>query len=420
MLFVHRDYPGQFGAIAAGIARSPHHRVVFMNSVQAGSDGDITLLRTEPRRRPAPTTHHYLHSFEADVLMGQAIYMACARLRDAGFTPDVILAHCGWGVALYLREVFPRARLIGYFEWFYHPHDSDADYLKVTDLALLGVPLGGMSPDKACRIRTLNAPILMALEDVDYGVVPTNFQRRVLPDSYQHKLTTLHDGVDTDFFRPDPAAPRCIGEVDFTGVSQLVTYATRGLEPYRGFPHFMQAINGLLRRDKSVHVAIAGEDRAFYSRALPNGETYRERMLRMLPDLPLERVHFLGTLPRAAYRSLLQISSLHVYLTVPFVPSWSLVEAMACGCHIVAADTAPVREVVSGTDAAELVDFRDVLQLEEVMACALRRQEAAEDLRRQARKRAESGFSQVTLLPRWEALLLGEGDGAAASRITQV
>lgn len=420
MLFVHRDYPGQFGAIAARIARSPHHRVVFLNSVQAGNDGGITLLRTAPHRRPAPTTHHYLHSFEADVLMGQAIYMACARLRDTGFTPDVILAHCGWGVALYLREIFPRARLIGYFEWFYHPHDSDADYLKVADLSLLGAQLGGMSPDKACRIRTLNAPILMALEDVDSGVVPTDFQRRVLPDSYQHKLATLHDGVDADFFRPDPLAPRCIGKIDFTGVTQLVTYATRGLEPYRGFPHFMQAINGLLRRDKSVHVAIAGEDRAFYSRALPNGETYKERMLRLLPDLPLERVHFLGTLPRADYRNLLQISSLHVYLTVPFVPSWSLVEAMACGCHIVAADTAPVREIAGSADAVELVDFRDVLRLEEVMACALRRHEAAAHLRSTARKRVESAFSQASLLPRWEALVLGRGDFAPLSRITQV
>lgn len=410
ILFVHRDYPGQFAAIAERLARNPHHRVAFINSVQSGSQHGIRIVKAAARRKPAPTTHHYLHAFEADVLHGQAVYEACDRLRRENFVPDVILAHCGWGMPLYLREAFPASRLIGYFEWFYQAHDSDADYLDPT----------AMTPDKACRIRTLNAPLLMTLNDVDFGLVPTAFQRRQFPQAYQHKLATLHDGVDTEYFAPAEPTSRCIGPQDFTGIEKLVTYATRGLEPYRGFPQFMQAISGLLERDKAVHVAIAGEDRAFYSRALPNGETYKERALRELPGLPRDRVHFLGMLPRDEYRNLLRLSSLHIYLTVPFVPSWSLVEAMASGCHIVASDTKPVQEIIGASQAAHLIDFRDVLQLEEVMARALLDQSSAAEMRSAARKRAVMGFSAADTLPRWERIVLGEELFDAASRITQV
>lgn len=410
ILFVHRDFPGQFGAIAERLARCSHHRVAFINSMQSFVRDGIQVVRAQPRRRPAATTHHYLHSFEADVLMGQAVYEACHRLRQNGFVPDVILGHCGWGVTLYLREAFPAARFVGYFEWYYHPHNSDADYLDPA----------GMNADKACRIRTLNAPILMALEDVDFGLVPTAFQRSQFPEAYQEKLEILHDGVDTDYFTPLTPTSKCIGPHDLSVAEKLVTYATRGLEPYRGFPHFMQAISGLLQRDKAVHVAIAGEDKAYYSRSLPNGETYKEMMLRELPDLPLERIHFLGTLPRDDYRALLRLSTLHVYLTVPFVPSWSLVEAMSCGCHIVASDTIPVREIVGDQAVARLVDFRDVLQLEEVMRCALAEQEAAAEMRSAARNRAKMAFSSAQLLPIWERRLCGETSLAVPPRITKV
>lgn len=414
ILFVHREFPGQFAAIAERLARSTHHRVAFINSVHAPDRSDIRIIKTRPRRNPAPTTHHYLHSFEAGVLQGQAVYEACDDLRREGFLPDVIVAHCGWGMPLYLREAFPEARIVGYFEWYYRPHGSDADYL-APQL---------MSADKACRIRTLNAPILMTLDDVDFGLVPTDFQRSQFPSAYQHKLMTLHDGVDTDYFQPAAPTTRCIGAHDFSAVEKLVTYATRGLEPYRGFPAFMQAISGLLARDKAVHVAIAGEDKAFYSRQLANGETYKEKMLRELPDLALERVHFLGMLPRDDYRNLLRLSTLHVYLTVPFVPSWSLVEAMACGCHIVAADTIPVREITEttrgDTSAVHLVDFRDVSQLEEVMRCALRAQEAAAEMRRAARKCAIMGFSHAHLLPIWEAKLTAAIPETTTARITKI
>lgn len=354
----------------------------------------MMVRRYQPRRAPAPSTHHYLHGFEAGVLAGQAVFEACHRLREEAFTPDVIFAHCGWGAGLYLREAFPRARLIGYFEWYYHPHNSDADYLAPD----------AMTPDNACRIRTLNAPILMMLEDVDLGLVPTAFQQSRLPRAYQHKLVTLHDGVDTEYFKPATNVSRQFSGVDLTNVNHLVTYATRGMEPYRGFPEFMRAIAGCLRADENLHVAIAGEDRPFYSRALPDGETYKERALRELPDLDLTRLHFIGTLARDDYRRLLQISSAHVYLTVPFVPSWSLVEAMACGCQIIASDTEPTREVLGDDSTAHFVDHRDVAALEKVIMHAINDATHASKMRSNASNRAKLHFSRTLLLPKWKAL----------------
>lgn len=394
-LFVHRDFPGQFGALAERLAQSTHHRVAFVTSAEASS-ATMDVRRYRPKRAPAPGTHHYLHSFEAGVLNGQAIYEVCHQLRGDAFTPDVIFTHCGWGVGVYLREAFPTAKLIGYFEWYYHAHDSDADYLDPK----------AMTPDNACRIHTLNAPLLMMLEDVDLGLVPTAFQRSTFPASYQYKLRTLHDGVDTDYFVPNAQASRRIASADFTHVNRLLTYATRGMEPYRGFPEFMQAIDALLRTDKEVHVAIAGSDRAFYSKALPDGDTYKARALRTLPGLDLSRVHFLGLLPRDDYRRLLQISDLHVYLTVPFVPSWSLVDAMACGCHIVASDTIPTREILGSGPAARFADHRDIHALEKVLRHALATSDESPELRRHARNRAEAAFSQKALLLQWEEIAI--------------
>jgi glycosyltransferase involved in cell wall biosynthesis len=410
ILFVHRDFPGQFGALAERFAQSTHHRVAFITAGEAMARSDISVRRYRPHRQPAHTTHHYLHGFEAAVLAGQAVYETCHRLSAESFVPEVIFAHCGWGVTLYLREAFPQARIIGYFEWYYHPHGSDADY----------IGCGNMTADNACRIRTLNAPILMTLEDVDLGLVPTAFQRSRFPKAYQDKLVTLHDGVDTDYFKPNTEAPRRIGTADFTSVKALITYATRGMEPYRGFPEFMRAIDILLRQNEDVHIAIAGEDKNFYSRPLPGGGTYKELMLRELPGLDLSRIHFMGVLPRDDYRNLLQISNVHVYLTVPFVPSWSLVEAMACGCLIVASDTEPTREILGNESAAFFADHRNTMELQKVFSAALQASDKTNVLRRNARNIAESRFSIASLLPRWEQIALESGANIGGNHSTQV
>jgi glycosyltransferase involved in cell wall biosynthesis len=401
VLFVHREFPGQFGALAQALAADPAHEVVFATAAKPDDDLRLKIVNFSPRRQAAPTTHHYLRNFESEVLMGQATFEACDRLRRDGFVPDVIYAHCGWGVTLYLKEVFPRARLIGYFEWFYRPHDSDIDFLEPDRV----------DPDRACRIRTLNASILMCLTDCDLGVCPTEFQKSLFPADFAHKLVTLHDGVDTDYFAPDATVKQDktayrFGSIDLGQPTRLVTYATRGMEPYRGFPQFMQAADLLLKADSDVHIAIAGSDEVFYSRKLPNGASYKNFLLQQLPDLDSSRLHFLGPLNRDDYRRLLQLSDAHIYLTVPFVLSWSLLEAMSCGCLIIGSDTAPVREVISSGETGLLVDFHSSVQLAETIRAAIADKDSFSDMRMAARAQVLRHYRAADLMPKQLRLLL--------------
>lgn len=396
VLFVHREFPGQFGALAQALAADPAHEVVFVTAAQPADTLGLSLRHIAARRSAGPKTHHYLKTFESDVLTGQSTAEACDRLRHDGFVPDVIYAHCGWGVTLYLKEVFPHSRLVGYFEWFYRPHGSDVDFLDADKMEI----------DRACRIRTLNASLLMALTDCDLGICPTAFQKRQFPTEFQNKLLTLHDGIDTDYFVPNASASRIFGNVDLTDVSHIVTYATRGMEPYRGFPQFMRAADLLLKADRDVHIAIAGVDDVFYSRRLPAGTSYKNILLQELPDLDLSRLHFLGALPKSDYRRLLQVSAAHIYLTVPFVLSWSLLEAMSCGCLIIGSDTAPVREVVVHDETGLLVDFHSSVQLAKTMHRAIDRDASFTHLRMAAREQVLRHYRSADLLPKQiEALL---------------
>jgi glycosyltransferase involved in cell wall biosynthesis len=401
VLFVHREFPGQFGTLAQTLAADPAHQVVFATAAKPDDDLRLKIVNFSPRRQAAPTTHHYLRNFESEVLMGQATFEACARLRRDGFVPDVIYAHCGWGVTLYLKEAFPEARLIGYFEWFYRTHDSDTDFLEPDRVDL----------DRACRIRTLNASILMALADCDLGICPTEFQKSQFPRDFAHKLVALHDGIDTDYFAPDATikhdkAAYRFGAVDLGQAPRLVTYATRGMEPYRGFPQFMRAADLLLKADPAVQIAIAGSDEVFYSRKLPDGASYKNFLLQELPDLDLSRLHFLGPLRRDDYRRLLQLSDAHVYLTVPFVLSWSLLEAMSCGCLIIGSDTAPVREVISAGETGLSVDFHSSVQLAETMHAVIADRDRYIDMRSAARSQVLRQYRATDLIPRQLQLLL--------------
>jgi glycosyltransferase involved in cell wall biosynthesis len=390
VLFVHREFPGQFGALAQALAADPAHQVVFVTASQPADTLGLSLRHIAPRRSAAPTTHHYLRTFESEVLIGQSTAETCSRLRRDGFVPDVIYAHCGWGVTLYLKEIFPEARLVGYFEWFYRPHDSDVDFLDSQKMEI----------DRACRIRTLNASILLALTDCDLGICPTGFQKQQFPVEFHDKLVTLHDGIDTDYFSPHPDAERVFGNVDLTGISRIVTYATRGMEPYRGFPQFMRAADLLLKADPELHIAIAGVDEVFYSRRLPEGASYKNLLLQELPELDLSRLHFLGALPIDDYRRLLQISDAHIYLTVPFVLSWSLLEAMSCGCLIIGSDTAPVREVVTHNESGLLVDFHSSVQLVETIRRAIAPDSSLTHLRKAARDQILRHYRRTDLLSR--------------------
>jgi glycosyltransferase involved in cell wall biosynthesis len=388
VLFLHDAFPGQYRHLAAALAADPACRVVFASAAD-GELAGVERRRYAPARPVSADIHHYLRWGERAVLNGQAVYRACRALRKEGFIPDVVCAHAGWGPALYVKDAFPNCRLVGYFEWYYRGYCSDADYLE---------PL---SENDALCLRTRNSTLLLELAQCDAAVTPTRFQRDQFPDQIRPRLTVLHDGIDTGYFQPAPRASL------IPQAEQVVTFATRGMEPYRGFPHFMRALALLQRRHPRLHAVIAGEDKVFYGRPLPEGESWRQRLLAELPELDRTRLHFTGPLAYDDYRRLLRGSDVHVYLTVPFVLSWSLLEAMACGCLVVASDTAPVREVIDDGRQGLLVDFRDPAALADRIETALALGQAGRSLRAAARQKVVTDYALADLLPRQLRLLKG-------------
>jgi glycosyltransferase involved in cell wall biosynthesis len=376
ILFLHPNFPAQFRHLAVELAQDRNNRVVFGTNRPQGELPGVQKLLYQPKRDAAPETHRYVRPLEKAVLNGQAIYRSLQPLKAQGFYPDVVYAHSGWGPGLFIPDLFPKAQYRGYFEWFYHAHGTDADF----------DPADPIDADTEASIRIKNAPILQDLYACDRGLCPTFWQWQQFPLEFRTKLKILHDGVDTDFFRPNPEAKLVIPRLglDLSTATEIITYVARGMEPYRGFPQFMRMVGQLQQRRPHCQVVIVGEDRVAYGKPLPQGETFKTQMLAEL-DLDLSRLHFTGWLAYEEYLTVLQTSSVHVYLTRPFVLSWSMLEAMATGCLVVGSGTQPVREYLQDGVNGLLVDFFDIEAIANRVEAALDHPDQMVPLRQAAR-----------------------------------
>lgn len=395
ILFAHKHCPGQFIHLARSLAASPENEVVFVAEQIDETIPGVRIDTIAPTRRSAPPTHHYVQSFENAVLLGQSAYRTFSSLRRSGFLPDLAYAHAGFGLGLYVKDAFPRTRLLGHFEWYYRARNSDADFLGT----------GEVTDDEALRIRTRNAGLLMELAQCDRGICPTQFQRAQFPPEFLDKLAVVHEGVDTEMFRPATERPLTIEGIPPEALGgEIVTYAARGLEPYRGFPQFLEALSLLQARRPSVQAIVLGDDNVYYGRPHRDGLSWRAATLGALPALDTRHVHFLGNVPLERYRQVLQASHVHVYLTVPFVLSWSLIEAMATGCSIVGSNTAPVREVLTHERTGLLADFHDPAAIAASIERMLEHRQLATSLGMNARRHAIENFALDHTLARHSAI----------------
>ncbi|HBA53987.1 MAG TPA: glycosyl transferase family 1 [Syntrophorhabdus aromaticivorans] len=352
VVFIHQNFPGQFRHLARYLASSPRNRVVGICQPQAPGILDpqfASVVKSvyRPHREHSKTIHPYLINIERGVINGQGCAKVLMDLKKKGFKPDIAFAHTGWGEALYFKDVFPDVPLIGYFEFYYRGEGADLGF----------DPEYPATIDGRMRVRTWNTIQLEGLVSAEAGVSPTGWQKSLYPSEFQQKIAIIHEGINTEQIRPDPSQSLTTPNgTTLTKDREVVTYIARGLEPYRGFHVFMKAAGEICRRRPKCHIVITGGDEVRYGKKLPDGESYRERLLKEVTLNPA-RVHFLGLVPYETHLRTLQISSAHVYLTIPFVLSWSALEAMAASCVVIGSATPPVKEVIEDGRNGLLVDF---------------------------------------------------------------
>jgi glycosyltransferase involved in cell wall biosynthesis len=400
LLFVHQNFPGQYRHLAAHYARRPGNQVVALGE-RKNLRAPLPGIKTFGYQLQEKAT-----GFEAPVVRaikrGRVVAAAALQMRRAGFRPDVIFAHIGWGEALFLKDVFPEAKILLYCEFFYRAQGGDMGF----------DPEFPPSRESLLRLRVMNAPLLMSLDASDWGVAPTLWQQRQFSDGHRARMSVVHDGIDTDFVSPQERSHD----------EEIVTYVARNLEPYRGFHVFMRAIPEIQKRRPKARIVIVGGDDISYSARLPEGETYRARLLREMDGtIDLSRVHFTGRIAYGEYLEVLRRSSVHVYLTYPFVLSWSLLEAMSAGCLVVGSRTPPVEEVLRDGENGLLVDFFSPDGIAAKVDEALSLQDQS-PLKRQARQTVVDGYDlrRVCLPAQIEMVRALQGQRADAGAAADV
>jgi glycosyltransferase involved in cell wall biosynthesis len=348
VLFVHQNFPAQFGHVADYLARHHGYRCTFVSEKPAGRVGNVERIQYAVQGGATRQNHYCSRTFENAVWHTHAVFEALRARPDV--RPDLVVGHSGFGSTLFLRELYP-CPIINYFEFFYRPRNSDMDFR----------PEFPPQEIDRLRARARNAMLLLDLENCDAGYSPTQWQRDRLPRPFHDKVRVIFDGIDTSVWRPLPRTPRRLGDRTFPDDVRLVTYVSRGMESMRGFDLFMRTAKKLCDRRKDVLFLVAGQDRVCYGgdERFTGGKTFREWILAQDHYDPARFV-FLGLVPPPLLAQLFALSDLHLYWTVPFVLSWSLVDALACGVTVLASDTAPVREMIRPDVNGLLCDFFDV------------------------------------------------------------
>ncbi|WP_199260429.1 glycosyltransferase [Paracoccus binzhouensis] len=356
ILFVHQNFPAQFLHLAPALAARGHD-VLALTDEKNTRPSPVRVVRYKaPGELNLPPMLGRTYSEMAE--RGWLAARGCRALRDRhGYTPDVIFGHSGWGETLFLREIWPEAKLLVYAELLYRTRGQDVGFDPE------------ISPDSdEGRVSTVarSAHLIQGLVQADAGLAPTAYQADSFPPELRGKLTVIHDGIDTLKVCPNPQAEFLLPDGrKLRAGDEVLTYVSRSLEPYRGFHRFMRALPAVLRARPDAQVVLVGGDGVSYGSPPRDAPNWKQKLLAELDGrLDSARVHFMGRVPYPQYLALLQVARVHCYLTYPFVLSWSLTEAMAAGCYVVGSDTEPVRELVRDGENGRLVPFFDQPALE--------------------------------------------------------
>jgi len=364
ILFIHQNFPGQFKFLGPALVNQAHQvRALTMQQSAPEQIDGVQVTRYTNSRGTSPNIHPWVSDFETKVIRAQACFEACEKLKSEGFIPDLVVAHHGWGESMFVKDVWPDAKLALYCEFYYHAQGADVGFDK---------EFIDQDASYRCKIRLKNVNNLLHFEIADSAISPTKWQASTFPETFRSKIQVIHDGIDTQVVLPNGQVKVTLVVSDLLSLNltrddEVITFVNRNLEPLRGFHVFMRALPALLKKRPKARVVIVGGDGVSYG-SKPSGSkgmpaTWKDLFIKEvrphISDADWQRVHFLGNVPYEHYLALMQLSSVHVYLTYPFVLSWSLLEAMSAGCAIVASDTQPVREVIRHKETGMLVDFFD-------------------------------------------------------------
>ena len=391
VLFVHQNFPGQYLYLLRRLAEDPKNDVTFISHKNANQLANVRKIEYAPIRASTSNMYADAAEFEAAAIRARSVLGVAAELANVGYRPDIIIGHNGWGEVLHLHDVWPNAPIVPYFEFYYHERGLDVDF----------DPEFPVGPNVRPTIRLRNAVNLLGLSVAAIGQTPTRFQHETYPDWTRGRLRVVPEGADLALCCPDPAAEfglpgsayrwRRPGRSRAQSNRLLVTFVARNLEPYRGFHILMRALPRVLAERPDVDAVLVGGDEVSYGVLPPEGGGWRERMLKEVGDrLPAGRVLFPGKLSYPDYLRLLQTSSVHVYFTYPFVASWSLREALACGCAVVASDTSSVREFITHDENGWLSPFHDPDALADTLLRLLADRDERQRLSEGARRYAEA------------------------------
>lgn len=401
ILFIHQNFPGQFRHIAPALANHGHQ--VHALAITGQATPGVSLHSYRPSKGSSTSIHPLASEFETKVIRAEACGQAMLQLKANGLMPDLVIAHPGWGEALFVKDVWKQASLLSFLEFYYATSGTDV----------------GFDPEfskqgffEDARLRVKNANNLLSLEISDFGLSPTNWQKQSHPQWTQDRIQVIFDGVDCDILKPNPSVrlnlKRETGEsFSLTSKDEIITFVNRNLEPYRGYHSFMRALPKILAARPNARVLIVGGDGVSYGAKAPEGKTWKQIFLDEVKSrIDLERVHFLGNVPYPIFTQLLQLSSCHVYLTYPFVLSWSCIEALSTGCLVIGSDTGPVREVIEHGVNGLLVDFFNYEAIADAVIRSLSDPASFIRMRQNARASAKDNYDlRSVCLPKQLALI---------------
>ena len=357
ILIIHQNFPGQYKHLSPALVRRGDRVVALTPKVKERSSWQgVDIVPYKIVGSSSKEIHSWLRDLETKVIRAESCFNAAMQLRDQGFSPDVILAHHGWGEPMFLKDVWPMARIGIYCEYYYGSENSDTafdpEFCK------------GISEKEPIRLRLRNLNNTLHFDIAAGGISPTLFQANTFPPSFRDKIHVIHDGIDTAHACPNPDAKLVISQdLTLSRTDEVISFVNRNLEPYRGCHTFFRALPKILRNRPNAHIVVVGGDGASYGGPPPDGTTWKQRFIDEvradISDTDWQRVHFTGLISYDKFISLLQVSRAHIYLTYPFVLSWSLLETMSAGGAILASDTAPVREVIFDDETGLLTDFFD-------------------------------------------------------------